>query len=215
MQQHELAAEAIAPGVQSGHGYLLAHRISQIFHPIGVSMIGFVLLGLLAVPNWLAGLGWAAFCILVQIVPTMTFYLIRLRQGVYSDQDISIRHQRHELYMFTTTAMAIGLALLVLMGAPRPFVALLVCGLLVNVANGLVNLFWKISAHATAMAILATVTIIYAHFLGVLLWGCALAVGWSRVRTRNHTPLQVMAGLGLTTLIVLGVFLASGLITMG
>ncbi|NJN68787.1 MAG: phosphatase PAP2 family protein [Chloroflexaceae bacterium] len=90
--------------------------------------------------------------------------------------------------------------------------ALLICGLLANVANGLINLFWKISAHATAVAMLATVTVVYTPFLGLLLWVCALAVGWSRVRTRNHTPLQVTAGLGLTSTIVIGVFLASGLI---
>jgi len=35
-----------------------------------------------------------------------------------------------------------------------------------------------------------------------LLWLCALAVGWARVRTRNHTTLQVIAGLVVAAAII-------------
>jgi membrane-associated phospholipid phosphatase len=48
--------------------------------------------------------------------------------------------------------------------------------------------------HAAGMAALCTVALLYAGPLGVALWGVAAAVGWARVRTRNHTPLQVLAG---------------------
>ena len=34
----------------------------------------------------------------------------------------------------------------------------------------------------------------------------ALAVGWSRVRTRNHTPMQVLAGFASAAMLVLAIF---------
>src|SRR3712207_8306763 len=57
------------------------------------------------------------------------------------------------------------------------------------------SLFWKISAHSSSIGATATVALLYSRPLGVLLWACAIAVGWARVRTRNHTPMQVLAGL--------------------
>ena len=57
----------------------------------------------------------------------------------------------------------------------------------------------------------ATIGLLYWQPLGWALWICAVAVGWARVRTRNHTPLQVLAGLGCATLVVLVAFGMFGL----
>jgi len=53
---------------------------------------------------------------------------------------------------------------------------------------------------------MATVTWLFAPLLGIALWLCALAVGWARVRTRNHTPLQVLSGFAVAVSVVLIVF---------
>ncbi len=58
----------------------------------------------------------------------------------------------------------------------------------------------------------ATLASLYSEPLGLALWLCALALGWARVRTRNHTPAQVIAGLALATACVVGTYAAFGLL---
>jgi membrane-associated phospholipid phosphatase len=78
--------------------------------------------------------------------------------------------------------------------------------LALGLIGGVINLFWKISVHAASIASLATVALLYSRNLGIALWVCALAVGWARVRTGNHTPLQVLAGFLCAATVVLIVF---------
>jgi membrane-associated phospholipid phosphatase len=103
-------------------------------------------------------------------------------------------------------------ALLSLLGAPRPFVALLASAALLNGLSWFINLFWKISIHSAGIGSCATIAALYSEPLGLLLWVCALSLGWARVRTRNHTPTQVVAGLALACACVLGSFMAFGLL---
>src|SRR5215207_11665003 len=96
--------------------------------------------------------------------------------------------------------------LLAYIGAPPPFLAMTLCALLLGLINGGINLFWKISAHATSIAGTATIALLYAPPLGAVLWVCAVLVGWARVRTRNHTPMQVLAGFCSAVGVILVVF---------
>ncbi len=196
----------------TGFDYKLAHVLSYVFHPIITSALTFVVVGLFGDIPRLNGMMWAIGITLFQVVPSATFYLIRLRQGVYTDREVSVRHQRHELYLFAMIVMLTGVGILFLIDAPRQFIALLICGAALGMVGGLINLFWKISMHTGVIAICAATSVIYAPKLGVLLWACVLAVGWARVRTRNHTLMQVIAGLCVASIIVVMVSLAFGII---
>ena len=189
-----------------GRSYTLARVLSQIFHPILLNISSFLLVGYAALSTPAEGLKWAGICILVLVLPPTIFYTIRLRQGVYADEDVSVREQRNELYLFGLIWALIAIALLSYFGAPQPFIALLICALLFALINGGINLFWKISGHATAIAATATIALLYSPPLGAILWACALLVGWARVRTRNHTPMQVLAGFCSAVCVILGVF---------
>jgi len=193
-----------------GRSYTLARVLSQIFHPILLNISSFLLVGYAALSTPAEGLKWAGICILVLVLPPTIFYTIRLRQGVYADEDVSVREQRNELYLFGLIWALIAIALLSYFGAPQPFIALLICALLFALINGGINLFWKISGHATAIAATATIALLYSPPLGAILWACALLVGWARVRTRNHTPMQVLAGFCAAAGVVLGVFQVFG-----
>jgi membrane-associated phospholipid phosphatase len=140
------------------------------------------------------------------VLPPTIFYYARLRQGAYADEDVSVREQRHELYMFGFCWVLIATPILGYLGAPRPFLALMICALALGLINGGINLFWKISAHATAIASTATIALLYSSSLGAVLWAVALMVGWARVRTRNHTPMQVLGGFCSAALVILVVF---------
>jgi membrane-associated phospholipid phosphatase len=204
--QRDLSHDTLASDPFQGRSYTLARLLSQIFHPILLSIANFLILGHYAVDDDTTGLKWAALGILTQVLPPTLFYTWRLRQGAYSDEDISLRHQRHELYIFGIVSLLVTTLLLAVLGAPRPFLALMLSTLAIGLAGGLVNLFWKISVHSAAIASTAMITLLYSYTLGITLWLCALAVGWARVRTRNHTPMQVLAGFGTAATIVVVVF---------
>jgi membrane-associated phospholipid phosphatase len=189
-----------------GRGHALARGLSQIFHPILLNIASFLIVGYAALSTPAEGLKWAAISILVLVVPPTIFYTIRLRQGAFVDEDVSLREQRNELYLFGFIWALIAMPLLSYIGAPRPFLALTICALLLGLVNGGINLFWKISAHATSIAGTATIALLYAPALGAVLWFCAILVGWARVRTRNHTPMQVLAGFCSAVGVILVVF---------
>jgi len=189
-----------------GRSYALARVLSQIFHPILLNISAFLIVGYAALSTPAAGLKWAGICILVLVLPPTIFYAIRLRQGAYADEDVSVREQRNELYLFGLIWALIAIALLAYADAPGPFLALLVCALLFVLINGGINLFWKISAHATAIAATAMIALLYWEPLGIVLWACAALVGWARIRTRNHTPMQVLAGFCSAAVVVTAVF---------
>jgi membrane-associated phospholipid phosphatase len=211
-QQHDMAAEALRRGAPPGRGYTLARLLSQIFHPVILSIASIFIVGLLGVEPGSGGLGWAVLCAALQVVPPTLFFTVRLRQGAYSDDDVSERHQRNELYLFGMLTVVAGVAILGALGAPRPFMALLASAALINGLAWLINLFWKISVHSAGMGSCATIAALYSQPLGLALWLCALGLGWARVRTRNHTPLQVIAGIALACACVVGSWMAFGLL---
>lgn len=209
--QSNIPHEAYDSDQLNGRSYALARLLSQIFNPIVLNIASFLIVGAAALDTPAAGLKWAALCVLVLIVPPTLFYYMRLRQGVYSDEDVSVREQRNELYLVGFIWVLVSIALLSFLGLPRPFLALMLGALALGLVGGLVNLFWKISAHASSIAATATVALLYWRPLGIILCACAIAVGWARVRTRNHTPMQVLAGFATAAMIVLAAFGLVGL----
>lgn len=211
-QQHDLTAEALSRGAEPGRGYVMARAISQILHPIVLSIISIFIIGFFAVPERAVGLAWALGCVLLQVGPPMIFFTVRLRQGVYSDEDISERTQRNELYLFGFSSLVVGTIILGLLGAPKAFMALLVSAAIINIVSFLINLAWKISIHSAGIGSMAALATIFSQPLGVFFWICAALLGWARIRTRNHTPMQVVAGIGLAAVSVFGSFYLFGLL---
>lgn len=207
----DLAAEALQRGAVPGRSYAVARVISQVLHPVILGVVSLFIVGLLAVPPRV-GIIWALACSILQVVPPTLFFTWRLRQGAYTDDDVSVRSQRNELYLFGISNLSVGLLILWLLQAPAPFLAMITAAIVISLIAWLINLAWKISVHASSMGSTATLAAIYSEPLGLLLWICALALGWARVRTRNHTPMQVIAGLALATASVLGTFRAFGLL---
>ncbi|GAB4210130.1 MAG: phosphatase PAP2 family protein [Roseiflexaceae bacterium] len=205
-QQREASGGTLIDGELAGRSFAFGQRVSRIFHPIILNICAFLIVGFHALPSRTAGLGWTVASLLVQVVPPTVFYTIRARQGAYSDEDVSDRHQRNELYLFALATVVIGTLVLLPFGLPRPFLALMLSALAIGLICALVNLVWKISIHGASIASTATVALLYSRELGVALWLCALLVAWARIRTRNHTPLQVLAGFAVAALVVLAVF---------
>ncbi|RRR72466.1 MAG: phosphatase PAP2 family protein [Candidatus Viridilinea halotolerans] len=209
--EQNMIADALSRGAIPGRGYRLARLISQILHPIPLALISLITIGTFGIETLREGFLWALVTACLQIIPPMIFFVVRLRQGAYTDDDVSDRTQRNELYFFGIINLLVGLLLLNLFDAPLPFRALVAAAALVSAIAWAINLTWKISVHAASMGSTATIAAIYYEPLGLMLWICAIILGWARVRTRNHTPMQVIAGLALATVGVLVTFMAFGL----
>lgn len=211
-RQTDLTAEALARGAAPGRGYAVARTISQILHPVILGVVSIFIVGLLGVQPVRTGVIWALAAAFLQVVPPTVFFTWRLKQGAYSDEDVSDRTQRNELYLFGVANLGVGLLLLTALGAPAPIKAMIMAALVISLAAWLINLSWKISVHASSMGSTATLAALYSEPLGLALWLCAIALGWARVRTRNHTPAQVIAGYALATVGVIASFVWYGLL---
>jgi membrane-associated phospholipid phosphatase len=192
--------------MMNDRSYALGRLISQVFHPILMNILTFLIVGYYGLANPARGLAWSGLCVLVAVLPPTLFYIVRRRQGAYGDEDVSIRQQRNELYLVGFVWALIATAALAALGLPSPHLAIMLTILGLGLIGGTINLFWKISVHAASIASLATIALIYSLNLGIALWVCAALVGWARVRTGNHTPLQVLAGFLCAATIVLTVF---------
>jgi membrane-associated phospholipid phosphatase len=193
--------------IQRDRAYLIGRIISQVFHPTVNGFAAFLLVGA-AAPGFQSvfqGLTWAATCIMTIVIPPALYFYLRLFRGDFSDDDVSRRSERTGLYIAALLSTVVGSIVLGLLGIPTVFLRLIVAAVGVTLTCMLVNFRWKISVHSASIATLSTLATLFLQWLGAVLWLCALAVGWARIRTGNHTPLQVLAGWGVA---VVGVLLA-------
>ncbi|OMH34506.1 hypothetical protein BGP79_03025 [Tersicoccus sp. Bi-70] len=133
----------------------------------------------------------------------MTVIVVLARRGRLSGHYVPERTERTPVYIGTLVSGGVGMVLLVVLHSPGALYV--VMG---GIATGLVvvlvvNLWWKISAHA---AVAASVSVTLAGWLGGPWWAMLavpVVVAWSRVRMRVHTRAQVIGGVALGVVVAL------------
>lgn len=172
----------------------LARWVSAIVHPIAFPLLTLGIITEAATGSLPQALKWVVVALALVSLPVSLLVSYQVLRGHWTDLDVSVRRQRYMLYPFGLTCM-IALALVYAhFGAPQVAVRASLGVALANGVDGLINFFYKVSAHATGAAVCATLL-----WFTTLAWGlpaalAALAVGWSRVQLKRHTPGQVMLG---------------------
>ncbi|MET8305532.1 MULTISPECIES: phosphatase PAP2 family protein [unclassified Micromonospora] len=140
------------------------------------------------------GLAWGLLATLFVTGIPFAYIVGGVRRGRLTDHHIGRREQRRVPLLVGLGSVAAGLALLAVLGAPRPLLALAVAGLVGLVVAVSVSHWWKMSIHSAVAA--GTLVILALTFGARLLFAAPLlaVVGWSRVRLRDHTVPQVLAG---------------------
>ncbi|MBM4414383.1 MAG: phosphatase PAP2 family protein [Chloroflexi bacterium] len=202
--QHNHHTPGVMLEAQDGRDRL-ALGLSKHISPFSSLVAGHVIAAV-AVGDARVGWAWSVLSLLIQLLPAMTLYRIRMRQGRYSDPDMSRRSDRNEMYVVGGISLLTSVVVLYLANAPAPVLALAVSYTVIAVASGVVNMWWKISMHASAIAAVATLATMQLRSLGAVMWVLVVAVLWARLHTRNHTLGQVVAGSILATTVVFGVF---------
>ena len=149
---------------------------------------------------------WGGIAALFASVLPYALILRGVRRGRLSDNNISLREQRIRFGLVAITSILLGLAVLVVFGAPAEMVAL-VASIAVGVACGwVITLWWKISVHAAIAAGAATVlTLVFGPAL-LAVWPLVAVVAWSRVQVGDHITAQVLAGVALGVVVNATVF---------
>lgn len=183
--------------VEQDSSYRIGRWLSNVFHPVVNGILSFLMVGALSDEfrdQRLRGIGWALATMALLILPTTLYFYFRLFRGHYSDDDISDRGQRHGLYIFALGSVLLATLALYALNTPAIYLRLIGASIGILVVCMLLNFVWKVSVHSASIATLATLGAVLRPWLGLLLWIAAIALGWARIRTGNHTIGQVVAG---------------------
>lgn len=205
-EAHEHTEPRQVPGPEKTALAKAAHVLSDVFSPILMSTYAvFCVLWLTRynfIPvqtRWLTTLYVFA---VTAFMPAMTVFFL-MRAGKVSDTAISDRRQRP--VPFAVTALcSLGAWLLVRnLGYPNQMAFYLAAGFFIALAEGVISLWWKISAHTAAAGAIFAYALVIAKlnlFIVNYLWVISLTVllgggiAWARLYLHRHTPLQVLAG---------------------
>jgi hypothetical protein len=179
----------------------VARVLTEVFAPAVLAAVLPVLIGAHA-----GGIGWGLVASVFCAVVPYAMILRGVRRGRLSDRHIGERSQRTGPLLFGLGSVLVGLTLLVAGGAPRELIALIVASFAGGVVATAINHFWKSSIHIGVAAGSAVVLVLV--FGPVLLVSAApvAAVGWSRVRLKDHTVAQVVVGAAVGAVIAGAVF---------
>ncbi len=139
----------------------------------------------------------------INLLLPISVIIILKRVGVLSDYGVNRRSERSLPYLIGIVCLIATAVLLYFKHAPLWFVAFYVGGALAGIIELLVNLRWKISAHAAGVAgvvALLSYLVLYDFTLpsafGWLVASVAIAglVGSARILLGKHSVWQVLAG---------------------
>jgi membrane-associated phospholipid phosphatase len=141
-----------------------------------------------------AGLGWGAVAALFAGVLPMVFISGGVRRGQWDDRYVGAKRPRLIVLGFIIASVAVGLALLVGLGAPGElsgYIGFMLGSVAVLAA---ITTVWKISIHcAVASGSVTILTLLFGPWLAPAYLLVALTA-WSRVVVKDHTAAQVIAG---------------------
>ncbi|MBF5083092.1 phosphoesterase PA-phosphatase [Quadrisphaera sp. INWT6] len=184
----------------------LARVFTELLAPSVVGVVCPVAVGALSDSNAWRGavLGLLGAVFAIGLPYAYIAYLIRT--GGATDRHVSRREDRPKVLIAVLLCLAVGISVLVFLGAPPLLVWLLVGEVLLVLACLVISKFWKISMHsAVAAGTVAALVVVLGPW--ALLAGLAVVlVSWGRIVLRDHTPAQVTvgAGLGAAVLSLLG-----------
>jgi membrane-associated phospholipid phosphatase len=179
----------------------LARVVTEVLSPVPLVSALELLLGWTGEHGREAGLLFGLAAVLIIIVPPYTFVLYGVYRGRFTDHHLGDRRQRLVPILLGMATSVVGIVVLALAGAPRLLVAgaaTIGIGLL---AGAVVSPFWKMSGHTTATAGVLVICAEVGHGWPLLAAPLVVVVGWARVRLKDHTVGQVLAGAAVGALI--------------
>lgn len=172
--------------------FTIARLISNVLNPPLVAAGGIFLMAAYigTATAWM----WAViFILIVDAIPTL-YVVWLLKRGEIEHFHIPNREQRHKPYLVIIGSNVLGVVLLVLGKAPFLLIAFGLIGIAQSLLLFLINRYWKISGHTTAISGLTVFLVATVGWeIAYILVAIPLVV-WARIRTKSHSFLQTVAG---------------------
>lgn len=197
-----------APDVTTSSATRVAKAVTEVLQPAVWAAVMPVVVAVAASPTIAAGAGWGALAAVFSAVIPFGAILYAKRTGRVTDHHISQREQRKGVLLVGIGSVAASLLLFIVLGAPRPLIAMIAVMLAVLGGTTAVNQVWKMSAHTAVSAGSFAVLSLLAwpgFAAGVVL---VAVIGWSRVHLRAHTVAQVVAGAVTGAILAAAVYVA-------
>ncbi|MQS37093.1 hypothetical protein [Streptomyces katsurahamanus] len=169
----------------------LAGRISDWCEPRNWMLCATPLLGWHA--DGPAGCGWGLVAaVFTGVIPPLLITAGERRElwGVR----LRRRADRLAAAPWIVASVAVGTALLYLLGAPAPVPAVPAAMLAVLLALAAITTVWKVSAHSAVAAGVSAILMLTYGSWTLPLAAVTTATAWSRIRLGRHTPAQAVVG---------------------
>ncbi len=198
VQSNEAGTQAtlLPPPQVDGFRHRFASLVSAIIHPLVFPLVTVIVLSYAYTRSVRTTLFYTGVAVALTALPVAVVVLVQVRRGKWTDLDVSVRKQRYALYPLSLAFLGLLAYVYYRLQAPREAIVSVLSLAAANVINGVINLVWKISAHATTAAACASLLWILSpgHTWGPPAAAGAVLVGWSRVELGRHTTGQVIAG---------------------
>ena len=171
-----------------------ARIISTIFVPPSFTLLTFIFLS-----NYLENdINKILAIIFVALVfgfifPILLFLHYR-KKGLIVDIDASVKEERTIPMLISVLFFVAGFAILFFTEINLVILAFWFCYISNTLLTVLINRIWKISAHTMGAAGPVAVITFVLGYIGILFLPIVFIVGWSRIRLKCHTFLQVLIG---------------------
>lgn len=136
---------------------------------------------------------------LITIVPISLWIIYNVKTKKYTDTDVSDRKQRKSLYFFIEGAMIVYLFFVYLRYERIDFVLLFLLILLMVMQVS--NYFIKSSMHTAFNIFVAALMFTLNPLFGLGWLEIAMAVGFSRIILKRHSPAEVLSGIIIASLV--------------
>ena len=182
-----------------------ARKITDYLEPKNWILLDVVVVGLV-VDGW-SGLGWGLLGAVFAAVLPIWFIKRGMCRGRWADRHVGVKQHRLIVMTFIIASVTAGIALMVVLGAPRPITALIVSMLTTLAALMAVTPVWKISVHSAVSSGSVLLIALACGWWALALYPLVVLVGWSRVALGDHTRNQVIAGALLGALVATATYL--------
>jgi membrane-associated phospholipid phosphatase len=169
-----------------------AERVTYLLEPKNWVIVTTLAVGWHA--DGAAGLGWGVIAAVFAAVLPMAFINRGVKHGQWDDRNVGAKRPRLIVLAFMIASVAIGLALLVGLGAPGQLSGYIGCMLGCVAVLAAITTVWKISIHcAVASGSVTILALLFGAWLAPAYLLVALT-GWSRIVLKDHTTAQVIMG---------------------
>lgn len=130
--------------------------------------------------------------LLLLIIPVALWIYRNVKNGNYTNMDVSNRKQRHSLYIFIIIATVIFLGVDFYLHKEMDWAIFMLCILLILMQVS--NFFIKSSMHTSLNIYVAALFFTIEPIVGIFWFFLSILIGITRVILKRHTPKEVFSG---------------------